>query len=64
MDYKSNRPNFGGWNFGHYYIITGGSVAPAESEQDTATNRIIDATIDGMEEFPEVKSMLARIAGV
>lgn len=64
MDPKSNRPNFGCWHYGTYYIITGGSVNPAETEQDTATNRIIEATLSGMEKFPDAKKILDRIAGM
>ena len=64
MDPKNNPLNFGGWHYGTYYIITGGNVKPAETDQDTATNRIIEATLSGMGEFPDVKKMLDRIAGV
>lgn len=59
---KNPNFNFGGWNF--YYIIPQSNQSPAESEQDAATNRIIEATLSGMEEFPDVKKLLDRIAGV
>lgn len=62
MDPKSNRPNYGGWNFSTYYIITGGNVVPAESDQDQATNRIIEASLAGMQEFTQAKNILDRIA--
>jgi hypothetical protein len=64
MDPKSIRPNFGGWHYSTYYIISGGSDKLAETEQDTATNRIIEATLAGMEQFPDAKKILDRIAGM